>query len=143
MTHPVRIEAAGIVLRPSGCGWVTGRYTNYTREGKERERIRSPRYTYRLARAVPKFLALLEKSGREAKGSEELMALLRTTLSVTDALENPGALLLEKRKAADLSQRQLHDRSGISRSCIQAIERGRTTNPKAATLLSLLWACER
>ena len=138
MSHPVRIEAAGIVLRPSGHGWVVGRYRKY----KSGERVLQPRYTYRLAKAVPWFLELLEAERSKARGVAELLSLFRTTTAVTKALEDPAALIREKRRAAGLSQRELRDRSGVSRSCIQSIERGRTTNPKAATLLSLLWACE-
>lgn len=138
MASSIRIEAAGILLRPSGHGWVVGRRRNY----KSGERIGQPRYTYRLARAVPKFIEMAEAKGCEARGVEELLGLLRATISVTTALENPGALVLEKRMAAGLSQRQLVYRSGVSRSALQAIERGRTRSPRADTLLSLLWACE-
>lgn len=142
MTYPVRIEAAGVVLRPSGYGWVVGRYSKYTHKGKERERIRGPRYTYRLARAVPVFLEMVEATGCEARGVTELLSLFRSTISLTGALKDPGALVLEKRRAAGLTQHELVSRSGVSRSALQSIERGRTRSPKAHTLLSLLWACE-
>lgn len=139
MRNSVRIEAAGVVLRPSGYGWVVG---CYRRDKKRKERIRGPRYTYRLARAVPVFLELVESMGCEARGVKELLSLFRSTISLTGALRDPGALVLEKRKAAGLTQRGLVGRSGVSRSALQAIESGRTRSPKAHTLLSLLWACE-
>lgn len=138
MTHPLRIQASGIVLRPSGHGWVVGRYT----KGNGMERVRIPYYTSRLSAAVPKFLEMVEETGCEARGVRELLGLFRGTIAVTEALGDPGALVLEKRREAGLSQRQLVARSGISRSALQAIERGRTGSPKAGTLLALLWACE-
>ena len=67
---------------------------------------------------------------------------MRSSIALSGALEHPGALVLEKRRAAGLTQRQLAHRSGISRSCLQAIERRRTRNPKTGTLLHLLWGCE-
>ena len=63
MNHPIRIEAAGILLRPSGHGWVVG----YYRKGEKRERIRRPQYTHRLARAVGLFLTLLEGTVGEGR----------------------------------------------------------------------------
>lgn len=138
MTHPLRIQASGMVLRPSGHGWVVGRYT----VGNGMERVRIPYYTSRLSAAVPKFLEMVEEAGCDGRGVRELLSLLRSTISLTGALRNPGALVLEKRREAGLSQRQLVARSGVSRSALQAIERGRTRSPKTDTILALLWACE-
>ena len=142
--HPVRIEAAGVVLKPSGQGWVAGSCQMREIKGSMSERVLDPSYTNKLSSALPLFVSklmkALQKGGTRAK-ARELSAVLQAAVPAVATLDDPGPFIQAARQAAGFTQRELAHYSGVSRSAIQGIESGRTQDPKLSTVQHLIEAC--
>jgi DNA-binding XRE family transcriptional regulator len=84
----------------------------------------------------PSVLNQADMLTRAVGGSAEIRRARRVSKAV-DESQSFGLLLRQHRLAASLSQEVLAERAGLSVNAIAALERGRSTAPRPATVLLL------
>lgn len=140
----MRIQVEGIVLRPSGHGWVVGRAKPRVIKGADTEEVISPNYFARAAWALAYFIRrVYDECGGEPQGQTrqilEALSLARMG-QLPVSLRHPPSLV--RRARGNESQREFAGRAGISRSTLQDIEAGRTRDPHLSTITAILEASD-